>query len=126
MWNLLNAVKGSDVIEGIDAGGETTVKAEDLVIDEGGQRKVVEQIGKVFPYIGIAILAQALVVEAVHLRNLTRLVVSSKDCDSSWVSNLESDKERHGLYRVVSSINVITCARLLEDYWRGERQVAYP
>lgn len=36
MWNFLYAVEGSDVIKCINAGGETSVEAEDLVVDEGG------------------------------------------------------------------------------------------
>lgn len=42
MRYFLNAVKSTDVIERIDGGGKTTVKAEDLVIDEGGEREVIK------------------------------------------------------------------------------------
>jgi hypothetical protein len=38
MWNLLNAVKSSDIIQRIDAGRETAVEAENLVVNEGGKR----------------------------------------------------------------------------------------
>jgi hypothetical protein len=33
MWNFLYAIKCSNVVEGIDGRGETSVKAEDLVVD---------------------------------------------------------------------------------------------
>ncbi len=39
-----------------------------LSIDEGGQMKVVEQVGEVLPDVGVAVLAQALVVEPVDLK----------------------------------------------------------
>jgi hypothetical protein len=42
VWDLLYAVERSDVIEGIDTGGETSVEAEDLVVDEGCEGEVVE------------------------------------------------------------------------------------
>ena len=46
------------------------MKAEDLVLDEGGEGQEVEEVGEVFPDVGIAILSQAFVVETVHLSDL--------------------------------------------------------
>lgn len=57
MWNFLNSVESSNVVEGIDTGRETTVKAEDLVVDEGSEGKVVEQIGEELPDVGIAVFS---------------------------------------------------------------------
>lgn len=68
--NLLNAVERSDVVQRVDAGGKTTVKTENLVVDEGGQREVVEEVGEVLPDVGVAVLPEALIVEAVNLGNL--------------------------------------------------------
>lgn len=42
-----------------------------LVIDECSQRKEVEEICKASPNIGVAIFAQAFVVEPVYLRDLS-------------------------------------------------------
>ena len=42
-----------------------------LVIDECSQRKEVEEICKASPHIGVAIFAQAFVVEPVYLRDLS-------------------------------------------------------
>ena len=39
----------------------------DLVVDQGCERKVVEEVCEVLPHIGVSVLTQALVVEAVHL-----------------------------------------------------------
>lgn len=47
------------------------METEDLVVDEGGEGEVVEEVGKILPDIGVAVLAQALVVEAVDLGDLT-------------------------------------------------------
>ena len=39
----------------------------DLVVDQGCERKVVEEVCEVLPHVGVSVLTQALVVEAVHL-----------------------------------------------------------
>ena len=40
--SLLNAIELADLIKCIDRGGETTVEAENLILDDGSERKVVE------------------------------------------------------------------------------------
>lgn len=47
-----------------------------LAVDDGGEAEVVEDLGAVAPDGDGAVLAQALVVEAVDLRDLTALVVA--------------------------------------------------
>lgn len=59
-----------------------------LSVDQRGERQVVEQVCEVLPDVGVAVLPQALVVEAVDLRDLPRLVVSSQDGDSLLETNL--------------------------------------
>ena len=39
-----------------------------LTVHKGGEREVVEQVGEVLPHVGVAILAQTLVIEPVHLK----------------------------------------------------------
>lgn len=109
MWHFLYAVKGSDVVEGIDTWGEASVEAENLVVDESGQGKVIKEIGEVLPYVGVAVLAETFVVEAVDLSDLAGFVVSSQNRDSLGISDLEGDKEGDGLNGVISTINVIAC-----------------
>jgi len=69
--NFLDAIKRSDVVKCIDAGRETAVQAEDLVVDQGSEREVVEEVCEVFPDVGVAVFAEALVVEAVDLGDLS-------------------------------------------------------
>lgn len=84
------------------------MQAEDLVVDQGGQGKVVEEIGKELPDVRIAILAQALVVETIDLGDLARFVIATKDGYAGGVANLEGDKESDGLDRIVAAIDVVT------------------
>lgn len=80
--NFLDPVEGTDIIEGINAGREAAVEAEDLIVDEGGEGEVVEEVGEVLPNIGVAVLAEALVVKAVNLGDLARLVIPAEDGDA--------------------------------------------
>jgi len=91
MRHLLYSIECSDIVEGVNAWGETSVETEDLVVDEGGEREEIEEVGEVLPHVRVAVLSQALVVEAVHLSDLTRFVVPAKDGDALGVSDLESD-----------------------------------
>ena len=84
------------------------MNSTDLVLDESGEGKVIEQIGEVSPYVGVSVLPQAFVVEAVDLGDLAGFVVSSEDGDPIAVPQLHRDEESDGLDGVVSSVYVIT------------------
>lgn len=60
----------------------------DLAVDDGRQREVVEDLGAVPPHCDGAVLPQTLVVEAVHLSDLSGLVVPSDQRDSVRVAHL--------------------------------------
>ena len=85
------------------------MEAEDLVVDQGGQGQVVEEVGEVFPHVGVAVFSQALVVEPVHLRDLTGLVVPSEDGDALGVTDLKANKESDGFHRVVAPVDIVPC-----------------
>lgn len=86
---------------------QSSVQAEYLSINEGGEGQIVKQISKVFPHVRVAVFAQTLVVEAVDLRNLSGFVVAAKNSDSFTIADLESDQKCHCLYRVVAAVNVV-------------------
>ena len=62
--------------------------AEHLVLDDSGQRQEVEDLGAVPPHVHAAVLPQTLVVEAVHLRDLSALVVAADEGDAVGVAHL--------------------------------------
>ena len=55
------------MVERVNAGTEAPVQGEDLAVDKGCEREIVEQVRERFPHVGIPILSETLVVEAVHL-----------------------------------------------------------
>jgi len=108
MWHFLDTVQSSNVVKGINAGRQTTVETEDLVVDQCRQRQVIEEVGKVLPDVRVAVFTQTFVVEAVDLRDLSGFVVSTENGDALWVANLESHKKSDGLDGEITSVNVIT------------------
>lgn len=86
------------------------MKTEDLIVNECGEGEVIEEVSEVFPHVCIAVFPEAFVVEAVDLGDLTGFVVTSEDGDSLWVSNLERNQKSDCLNRVVSSIDIVSCA----------------
>ena len=79
-----------------------------LASDEGGHGQVVEEVCEEVPHVRVAVLAEALVVEAVHLRDLPRLMVAAEDRDALPVPDFQRHEERHSLEAVVPSIDVVS------------------
>lgn len=84
------------------------MQAENLSINEGGEREIVEEVSEVLPHIRIPVFAQTLVVESVNLRDLSRLMIATENSDSFTVSDFQSDKKRHRFNRVIAAIDVIS------------------
>lgn len=73
------------------------MEAENIVLNDSGERQVVEEGGEVLPHIGVTVLSEALIIETVNLGDLLALVVSSEDSDSTWVPYLAADQEGDSL-----------------------------
>ena len=65
MRSLLNAIELADLIKCIDRGGETTVEAENLILNDGSERKVVKEFSESLPDISITIFTEAFIIETV-------------------------------------------------------------
>eukprot|EP00211_Chloroparvula_japonica_P017738 CAMPEP_0119131886 /NCGR_PEP_ID=MMETSP1310-20130426/10845_1 /TAXON_ID=464262 /ORGANISM="Genus nov. species nov., Strain RCC2339" /LENGTH=298 /DNA_ID=CAMNT_0007122483 /DNA_START=176 /DNA_END=1070 /DNA_ORIENTATION=- len=105
--HLLEPVQLVDAIYGLQRRAEPRVRAEELALDERRQGQEVEQVRDHLPHVGAAVLPQALIVKAVHLRDLPRLVVSPDDRHPVWVPHLEGEHHLHGLHRVVPAVHVV-------------------
>lgn len=99
-WRQKICRGGENVLKGQTAETKITMtvarikKSSHLSVNQCSERQVVKQVCKVLPDVGIAVLPQALVIEAVDLRDLPRLVVPSQDGDSLLETNL-SGKRKH-------------------------------
>ena len=86
-----DTIKLLDLVQSVNGRRQTTVQAEDVLLDDGGQGQVVEQAGELLPNFGITILTEALIVESIDLGNLLGLVVSTKDGDTVGITNLHAN-----------------------------------
>ena len=108
MGNLLDPIEGPNIVESVDRGTQTTVKAENLVFDKSGEGEVVKEIGEIFPDIGVAVFAQTFVVKSIDLCNLAGFVVSTENSDTLGVTDLKANEERDRFNRVVTTVHVVT------------------
>lgn len=110
--NLAEAVDDFDLIDGVDAGRQAAVHAEDLVVDDDRERQEVEHVGEVVPHVGVAVLARALGVEAVRLRHAARFVVATDEVDAVRVAELEAHQERDCLDAEEAAVDIVAWKRL--------------
>jgi len=107
VWHFHNSVELLDLVKGVDTWRKSSVKAEDVSLNDSSQWKIVKERSEVLPNVCISVFSKALIVEAIDLSNLLGLVVTSQDGDSVWISDLEGYQESDGLNRVVASVNVV-------------------
>jgi len=107
MGHLHHSIDVSNHIKGVQARRQTTVQAENLILDHSRQRQVVKKISEVLPYVCVAVLAQALVVEAVDLSDLARLVVTAQDRDALLESHFQADEQSDRLHAIVPTIDIV-------------------
>ena len=80
------------------------MNAEDLTFDYCSNTEVIENFSAIFPWVGVSVLSNGLIVETIHGSNLSSLVISSKEGDVGWVLKLETKQELEGLNRVEPSV----------------------
>ena len=91
MRNFHKAVKLTNLVQSVNAGRETSMQAEDVVLNNGSQWQKVKERCKILPDFSVAILAKAFIVEAIDLSNLLRLMVSTQNGDTVGVPNFHDD-----------------------------------
>jgi len=64
------------------------VQTEDFLLNYSCERQVIKEVSEIFPHIRVSIFPQALVVETINLRDLSRFVVATQDRDSVLVAHL--------------------------------------
>lgn len=87
------------------------MQTEDLIVDQCGEWEVVKEICEIFPHVRVPVLSQAFVIEAIHLGNLSRLMIAAQDCDALRVSDFEGNEEGDCLDGEVAAVNIVTCGQ---------------
>mmetsp|Transcript_61100 Transcript_61100/g.169408 ORF Transcript_61100/g.169408 Transcript_61100/m.169408 type:complete len:231 (+) Transcript_61100:521-1213(+) len=113
MRHLLNAVQLPDVVQRVQRRRDATVHADDLVLDDGGHRQIVEGISEELPHSWSAVRPHALVEEAVNLRDLAALVVATEQSDALLVADLVQEHQGHCLHRVIAAVHVIAKEKVI-------------
>jgi len=107
MWHFHHSVKRPHLVQLVQRRRESSMQAEDLIFHQRRQRQQIEQIREVLPDVGVAVFAEALVVEAVDLGDLPGLVVPSQNGHSVLEPHFVANQQCHRLHRVVASVNVV-------------------
>lgn len=100
--DFLNSFQRADVIEGFDWWRKTSVQTEELILNNSCQWQVIEEFSQCFPDVAVSVLSAALIIEAVHLGNLSWLVVTSQDDDSIFKSDFQGNEKGYGFNAVVT------------------------
>ena len=98
MRDLHSSFEKTDLVEGLDIGGETSMDTENFTLDDGADAKIVEHFGAILPGVRVSIFSDSLVVEPVHSGNLPGLVVASEEGDVAGVLQLEAQEQLEGLH----------------------------
>lgn len=69
MRHFLHSIKLANLVECVDAGRKSSVEAEDLALDHGSQRQVIEEFCELLPHIRVTVFSQALVIETITIQN---------------------------------------------------------
>lgn len=80
---------------------------EDLLVDDSGDRKAVETIGKSLPQLDV-VATLALIVKAIDTVDRGALVVTSEDEEVFGVLDLVGKEQADGLKGLLASIDVVT------------------
>ena len=92
------------------------MQAEDLLLHHSSDGQVIEQVCELLPHIGISVLSQTLVIEAIHLCDLSRLVVTSKNGHTVLIPHFESDQQCDSLHTVVTSVDIVAHEQIV-GFW---------
>lgn len=91
---------------------------EYLAVHHASQAQVVKHLTAISPHTRAPKLAQALVVEAIHLRDLPRFVVAANEGDAIRVADFEGEEEKERLDGVEPAVDIVACIAEVESAGR--------
>lgn len=105
--DILHSVYCSNMVETIDFRGQPSMQAENLILDDSGNREVLEKVSEHFPNQVCSVFSEALIIKAIELVDLSVFVISSEDGDSIRPLDLEEEDVEKGFDAIESPIDVI-------------------
>jgi len=96
-----------DLIQTTELWGESSVHAQDFLVNEGSNGEAVEAVSEGFPEFDV-VSSLALVVEAVNTVDGGALVVSSEEEEVLRVLDLVGQEQANGLQALLASVNVVS------------------
>ena len=82
--------------------------AENFALYNGSNSKVIENLGAVFPWVGISVLSDCFIIETIDSGDLSSLVISSKKSDVGWIFEFQTKEKLESLNRVETSVDEIS------------------
>lgn len=92
MWNLLSSSNDPDLVDGANLWAQTSVNAENLAIHYSSEDQEIKDLATCLPYRRITVFLLTFLVKPIHLRDLSRLVVTPDKDNSVRVSRFLSVK----------------------------------
>mmetsp|Transcript_21021 Transcript_21021/g.45841 ORF Transcript_21021/g.45841 Transcript_21021/m.45841 type:complete len:313 (+) Transcript_21021:273-1211(+) len=106
--DLLPRIQVAYLIERVDAGGQSGVHREYAVVDDRAQAEVVKDLRAVLPDVDGLVLAEAFVVKAVDLGDLSALVVPADERHALGIPDLEGQEQQKGFHAVVAPVHKVS------------------
>ena len=108
MGDFHSSLDESNLVDGLDVWGESTMDAENLAFNNSTNSKVIENLSAIFPWVGISVLSDGLIIESVDGGDLSSLVVASQKSNVGGVLKFETKEQLESFYGVVTSVNEVT------------------
>jgi hypothetical protein len=83
------------------------VHSEDAPPNNSSYGKIVKHVSDCSPYTRSVVLAYALSVKAIHLRDLPGLVISPQESDAVGMADFQANEKGNGLDRLSASVDII-------------------
>ena len=117
--HLLHTLQHLDLVQWTDGRREPSMHTQHFAIHHCGQIQIIEHLNTVLPRIGITVFAHTFFIEAIHLGDLTWLVVAAQQRNVSRVSIGE------GLTETANTQNKTTYANTYRNniWWTTSIQV---
>ena len=81
---------------------------EDFTFNNSANTEKIKHLSTILPWVRITVFAHSLVVEAVHLSDLSGLMVSSEESDMARVLQFQTQEELECLNRIESAVDKIS------------------